>query len=85
MKDQVSSILKSGKTAVVTFTKKDGTSRTMRATTNAKFIPAKPVVGDTSKTKRTVADNPDVAKVFDLDKQEWRSFRYDSVTQVETE
>lgn len=81
-KTLVDSILDTGGTAVVTFTKKDGTMRTMRATKNSNLILAKPVSEDTNKPKRVVAENPDVAKVYDLDKQEWRSFRYDSIKSV---
>ena len=81
MKQIVENILKSGKVATVTFTKKDGTERVMRATTNTGLIPAKPVSED-SKPKRAIAVNPDVAKVYDLDIGEWRSFRYDAVISI---
>lgn len=83
MKDRIENILKNGKTFSVTFNKKDGSKRVMRATTNATLIPPKPVVeGAEDKPKRTVAANPDVAKVYDLDIGEWRSFRYDSVISI---
>lgn len=82
MKEVIENNLKAGNTVTVTFTKKDGTQRVLRGTTNPKYIPSAPV---TENAKRAIASNPDVAKVFDLDINEWRSFRYDSVTKVEIE
>lgn len=84
MKEVIENNLKAGNTVTVTFTKKDGTQRVLRGTTNPKYIPPAPVT-ENEKPKRAIASNPDVAKVFDLDINEWRSFRYDSVTQVEVE
>lgn len=84
MKEVIENNLKEGKIVTVTFTKKDGSQRVLRGTTNTNYIPAAPVVENT-KPKRAIAANADVAKVFDLDINEWRSFRYDSVTKVEIE
>lgn len=62
----------------ITFTKKDGSDRTMRCTLVGTFIPEdKHPKG----TGRLVTE--DTCRVFDLDKQEWRSFRWDSVKRVE--
>lgn len=58
----------------VTFLKKDGTEREMRCT-----LKTEDVKQYEKKTERTKTVNEDVCAVFDLDKQEWRSFRYDSV------
>ena len=59
----------------VTFTKKDGEEREMRCTLNEELAPHYE-----KKTERKV--NDEVCFVYDLDKDAWRSFRFDSVTQV---
>jgi hypothetical protein len=59
----------------VTFTKKDGTVREMRCT----LMPEYAVYGDTKESQRRV--NEEVQPVFDLDVQQWRSFRWDTVTE----
>jgi transcription-repair coupling factor (superfamily II helicase) len=64
----------------VTFTKVDGTERVMECTLRGDLIPASPV--DPDKPKRVVKENLDVVRVFDTEKQEWRSFRIDSVVSV---
>jgi hypothetical protein len=59
----------------LTFTKKDGTERTMLATRMLDRIPAdKQPKGEGEK-----AENESVLPVFDLDLGEWRSFRIDSL------
>ena len=63
---------------VITFTKTDGTERRMWATTLPKYIPEAFQPKGDSKVK----ENPNTIRCFDLDKQEWRSFRVDSVTSV---
>lgn len=65
-----------GPTTVV-FKKKDGTERTMLCTLNPTMVKEYE-----KKTDREKKVNEDTCPVFDLDKQEWRSFRYDSVTEV---
>ena len=56
----------------VTFTKADGTRREMRATTNESMF--------TYDRKGTGAPEPQgVVRVWDLDKNEWRSIREDRV------
>jgi len=63
----------------VTFTKKDGTLRDMRCTLSEGRIP-------TDKHPKTegagAKDSGSAVRVFDTEKQEWRSFRWDSVTKV---
>lgn len=59
----------------VNFTKKDGEEREMRCTLNEELTPPYE-----KKTERKV--NEEVCFVYDLDKDAWRSFRFDSVTQV---
>jgi len=61
----------------VEFTKVDGTARKMRCTINEDYI--KNYV-TTKKTERVQQANHEVARVFDVDINEWRSFRWDSVT-----
>lgn len=74
----IKAALDAGK-AVVTFTKKDGTSRVMTCTTNSALIPATDTPAGTS----TRAQNPNVIPVYDLETGAWRSFRWDSVTSAE--
>ena len=70
----------------VTFTKKDGTERVMQATLSENLIPKAPIHAtntnnpiDFSKTKKI---NTEVQPVFDIEAQSWRSFRWDSIKQI---
>jgi hypothetical protein len=67
-------MLSSDVDVLVTFTKADGSERTMRCTKRSSSIPQ-------DKTpKGTGRSSPEgTERVFDLDKQEWRSFKWDSV------
>jgi hypothetical protein len=59
----------------VTFTKKDGTERNIKCTLVESRIPS-----DKKPKNKTVGVSSDEAiRVFDLEKQDWRSFRWDSV------
>lgn len=61
----------------VKFTKKDGTERVMQCTLQESSIP------ETAKPKgsnRAVSDES--LRVFDTEKNEWRSFRWDSIKSV---
>ena len=63
----------------VKFTKVDGTERVMRCTLKPDFVPSpehKP------ESNRTV--NESVLPVWDLEKKGWRSFRIDSVLELQT-
>jgi hypothetical protein len=62
----------------ITFEKADGTPRTMLATTKEGLT-----VITESKTGRTKKENPEVCVVFDTEKQEWRSFRWDRLINFE--
>jgi hypothetical protein len=62
----------------VTFNKTDGTERTMNCTLNQELTK-----DYTKKTDRVRKINEGVCPVFDIDIQEWRSFRYDSVIRVQ--
>jgi hypothetical protein len=64
----------------VTFTKKDGTSRTMHCTRDISKIPIElHPVGSTTGTKST----GDAVQVFDLGINEWRSFKTSTLTHIE--
>jgi len=64
----------------VTFTKKDGTERVMKCTTDPTYIMFKDPKILESKSKRAV--NEDVLPVFDIDQGSWKSFRWDSIKSV---
>lgn len=69
----ISEMLANGK-ATVTFTKKDGTTRTMKCSTKVGLVPA----------TETIANHDGVQTVYDLDINEWRSFRWDAVQSAES-
>lgn len=62
----------------LTFQKKDGTLRVMNCTLNEANLPVYE-----KKTERVRTTHTDESlSVVDLDKNEWRSFRFDSIKQV---
>ena len=61
---------------LVTFTKKDGTERKIYCTLSESNTPKKEA---TSSRVISATSLP----VYDLEKGEWRSFRWDSITKVE--
>ena len=73
----IENLLKSG-SITVTFTKKDGSNRVMKCTLNESLIPSDKV----PKGESTRKHNDAVRPVFDLEINEWRSFTWDSVTEV---
>jgi hypothetical protein len=76
----------------VTFTKADGTDRDMLCTLDHSRIPVKPVAPTTSTApvdgivreskKPKKEPDPHSIRVFDLEKQEWRSFRFERLRKV---
>ena len=72
-KEQIRAALAQGEVAV-TFTKADGSQRVLRGTTDLSFVPA------SKHPKGEGRQNADVQPVFDLDVGEWRSFRWDRVS-----
>lgn len=68
----------------VTFTKVDGTVRTMPCTLNEALLPVVEQITPTADTPppRVKKFNPAVMSVFCTDKQEWRSFRVENVISV---
>ena len=66
----------------VVFTKKDGTDREMFCTLAESRIPT----DKQPKTKEEPSTTAGSAvRVFDTDKQEWRSFRWDSIKEVKVD
>jgi uncharacterized membrane protein YvbJ len=59
----------------ISFNKKDGTLRTMEATTYGPIIPAE--YQPKHEDERSYSD--EVQRVFDTEINEWRSFRWDSL------
>lgn len=68
----------------VTFTKKDGSERIMSCTLSESRIPTDKLPKSGSESENSSTSGSAV-RVFDLEKGEWRSFRWDSVTKVEGE
>ena len=60
----------------ITFTKADGSERTMNCTLKLENIP------EDQHPKSTVKSESDQIRVFDTDIQEWRSFNFSSVKTV---
>ena len=86
MRDWVRSLLQK-QPVTVTFIKADGTERAMQCTTNWDHIPAKehvkPVTEAAARPRKE--PDPEVFKVYDLDKSEWRSFRIDRLKSISAE
>lgn len=64
-------------TVDLTFRKKDDTIREMKCTLIESMLPV-----IEKKTDRVRKENNDALSVFDLEKNEWRSFRYDSIEAI---
>ena len=76
-REYVKGMFKNHTKLFVAFVKKNGEERIMSCSRNLDVIPkSHHPVGTSSKL------SDDVCRVFDLEKQEWRSFRYDSVKLV---
>ena len=61
----------------IKFTKKDGTERVMKCTLLEDIV--KPYEKKTDKQK---VANTDILSVWDVEKNDWRSFRYDSIIDI---
>jgi hypothetical protein len=66
----------------VTFTKKDGTERNMTCTLDMDRVP-EDHMPKTDGNRKEEGVVPESVRVYDLEKQGWRSFRMDSVTVFE--
>lgn len=60
---------------VITFTKRDGSEREMFCTLDENLLPE--FESDNIKT-----DNGDLINVYDIEKDDWRSFNYSSITKI---
>jgi hypothetical protein len=81
----------------VDFVKADGTERSMRCTLDASRIPQKPAPativksstanpdGLTENKKPRKQPDPHSVRVFDTEKNEWRSFRFDRLQKITAE
>ena len=76
-RDWMKALLKSQE-VTISFTKKDGTKRKMFCTLAESKIPEEKMPKNSGKS---VSD--DALAVFDIEKEAWRSFRWDSVTKIE--
>ncbi len=65
--------------ATVTFTKKDGTERVMKCTLEESKLPKVELKEDTKPKKESTTS----LRVFDLEKNEWRSFVIKSIKRVQ--
>lgn len=70
----------STKNLCVTFTKKDGTERDLYCTLSENRIPFDKQAKESGSITRSFSD--EAIRVFDTEKQEWRSFRWESVKHV---
>ena len=59
------------------FEKKDGSIREMNATLKEDMV-----IAYEKKTEKDKVVNEEILPVFDIDKQEWRSFRLDSLKEI---
>ena len=91
IRDWVRSLLQKG-TITVTFIKADGTVRDMKCTPNWESIPpdaiklSLPVDGIVKENKKPRKEpDPHSLRVFDVDKGEWRSFRFDRLQKITAE
>ena len=72
------------KVCKVVFTKVNGDTRVMHATLNESLLPQQ-VDLEEHIQKKTKKPNPDVLAVYDVDANGWRSFRWDSLKDFNTE
>jgi len=74
-KTDVVKLLQSNRMDVV-FRKTDGTMRKMHCTLMEDYLPEK------SEETRSHTPNDEVVSVWDLEKQDWRAFRLDAVSEI---
>lgn len=80
MRDTLTSLLREG-LVTVTFQKEStGSYRDMICTLASRFLPASSEL----KATKTRKPNPDVCVVYDMEREDWRSFRFDTVIQFKT-
>ena len=70
-------------TVLVSFTKKDGERRDLLCTLQESQLPKRPEAETTEPEKATTRTTPTTSlAVYDVEKQAWRSFRWDSIVEV---
>lgn len=88
IRDWVKSLLQKGP-ITVTFIKADGTDRAMLCTLDPERLPtppaSMPVDGVVKESKQRKQPDEHSLRVFDLEKKEWRSFRFDRLKKVTAE
>lgn len=89
MRDWIKGLLRVS-TITVQFTKADGTVRDMKCTLNPEQLPdvvttgpVDGIVSESAKPKK--APDHESLRVFDTDKKEWRSFRFDRLLKITAE
>lgn len=75
---EIRDLLIENKSVEVSFTKVDGTERTMFCTLNEAVLPPSPLTESTVRRE----PNHNVLTVWDVEKDGWRSFRVDGVKSV---
>ena len=86
IRDWVKSLLQKSP-ITVTFTKADGTDREMLCTLRPEDLPpvSMPIDGIVKESKQRKKPDEHSLRVFDLEKKEWRSFRFDRLKKVTAE
>ena len=76
-------------TLEITFIKANGGERVMKCTLDPSLLPPAPIHEtntdnpvDFPKTKKERKSNDEVLAVYDIESDGWRSFRWDSLTQI---
>lgn len=90
IRDWIKSLLQKGP-ITVTFIKADGTQRDMKCTLDWQLIPAdkqpgqSTVDGIVKESKQRKEPDVHTLRVFDVEKLEWRSFRFDRLRKITAE
>jgi hypothetical protein len=93
IRDWIKSLLQKSE-ITVTFVKADGTDREMLCTLNwdkipvdkaPKAVPTGSVDGIVTESRTRKEPDPHSQRVFDVEKQEWRSFRFDRLKKITAE
>jgi hypothetical protein len=87
IRDWIRSLLQKDSITVI-FTKSDGSDREMLCTLNPDHLPPAltgPVDGIVKESKQRKKPDEHSIRVFDLEKKEWRSFRFDRLKKVTAE
>lgn len=73
------------RSVTITFTKVDGSERVMKCSLHPAFLP--PLVeteeDPNAPPKKERKVNPNVVAVFDIEKQDWRSIKYETIKNIQ--